>query len=67
MLKIHHGNCSGHDAVEEPDFCMGEGIVNLWKKRIVHLSAIEQPTSAQLPVVDVHFAAAVESNIEIHL
>lgn len=67
MFKIHHGNRSGHGTVEEPDFSMGKGTVGLRKERKVHLPVIKQPTSAQLPVVDVHFAAAVEGSIEIHL
>lgn len=67
MLKIHHSNRAGHGAVKEPDFHMRKWTVGLWKKYIVHFPTIKQSTSAQLPVVDVHFAAAVEGSIEIHL
>lgn len=68
MFQVHHSYGSRHDAVEEPDLYVRERIIEgLRGKRIFHLLVIEQATSVQLPIVDVHFTAAIADNVKIHL
>lgn len=67
MLKIHHSHRSRHDTVEEANFCVGERIVRLQEKHILHLLVIKQTASVQLPVVNVDFTPTVARYVQVHL